>query len=97
MLEAKNDIIIEFFIMLSTVVIIAYGGYEVCKGRITIGALMLYVQYYSGLLTPFGVILQNVFDYASIRPSLKKIIEYLHVEDVELGKKLMEHLLHIKM
>ena len=88
MLEAKNDIIIEFFIMLSTVVIIAYGGYEVCKGRITIGALMLYVQYYSGLLTPFGVILQNVFDYASIRPSLKKIIEYLHVEDVELGKKI---------
>lgn len=88
MLEAKNDTIIEFFIMLSTVVIIAFGGYEVCKGRITIGALMLYVQYCSGLLSPFGVILQNVFDYASVRPSLKKIIDYLHVEDVATGKKM---------
>lgn len=88
MLEAKNDTIIEFFIMLSTVVIIAFGGYEVCKGRITIGALMLYVQYYSGLLSPFGVILQNIFDYVSVRPSLKKIIDYLHVEDVATGKKM---------
>ena len=49
---------------------------------------MLYVQYYSGLLSPFGVILQNIFDYVSVRPSLKKIIDYLHVEDVATGKKM---------
>ena len=90
MLEAKNDVIIEFFIMISIVVIIAYGGYEVCKERITIGVLMLYIQYYSGLLTPFGDILQNVFEYTSVRPSLNKIIEFLHVEDVDSGKKMNE-------
>jgi len=87
MIEAKNDTLIELFIMLSTVVIIAIGGYEVCQERITIGVLMLYVQYYGGLLSPFGVILQNIFEYGSIKPSLNKIIDYLDMETVQKGKK----------
>ncbi|MDD6400803.1 MAG: ABC transporter ATP-binding protein [Lachnospiraceae bacterium] len=87
MIEAKNDAVIEFFIMLSTIIIIALGGYEVCKGRITIGALMLYVQYYSGLLAPFGVVFQNIFEYASIRPSLRKVIQFWNDETTSKGKK----------
>ncbi len=76
-LEEKSEAIIGNFTMFPMVLILCVGGYFVCNESITIGALLLYIQYYSSLFSPIGQVLQSILEYESFRPSVLKIIDIL--------------------
>lgn len=79
--ETKCEKIIEFFMMLPIVSLLIIGGYEVFMERLTIGGLLLYIQYYNGLFSPFSLILNKIYDYERLRPSVKKVMQVLLADE----------------
>lgn len=78
-----NEIILNLVTSLPIVLLLIVGGYEVSIGKLTIGALLLYIQYYGSLFSPFQQIYEAIFEYENYKPSIKKVLELLEKEEIE--------------
>lgn len=85
LIESVNKGIIGLLTVLPTVVLLVVGALEVAKDQMTVGALLVYVQYYGSLFSPLGDIFSNIFSYEQYKPSILRVFECLK-ESVEEDK-----------
>lgn len=80
-----NNSLLSAIDLIPLVLILLIGGYEVSTKATSIGALMLYIQYYEGLFSPIREIMETVFNIESYKPSINRVI--LLLERTTINKK----------
>lgn len=71
--------------ILPIIAIMLIGGYEITKGAATIGALVVYIQYYQGLFAPINDVMSVLLSIETYKPSIKRIISLLERENSMSG------------
>ena len=77
MTSSTNEGILGLFAVFPTVLILMLGGYEVSKHQISVGALLLYVQYYTSLFSPVSVIYNKLCAMENVNPSIDSICKLI--------------------
>ncbi len=77
--------ILEIISYLNFVIIIGYGGYQVIKGDMTMGALVAFISYSNNLMRPIMEFGQLYMDIKSSGPSLDRINKILDLETKNKG------------
>lgn len=85
-----NSCILGLISFVPLCLILIIGGIEVNKGILTIGGLLLFIQYSSQLFTPFNNIYESAYTYSTALPSIKRVIKFLKASNQETGNE-MEH------
>lgn len=79
-IEALANGINGFLNLLPTIVILIYGGMEVAAGSLTVGSLIVYLEYYQGLFSPINELLSSSLESESFIPSIEHILEIINKE-----------------
>lgn len=83
LITSINEIILDLVTLIPMVLLLIVGGYEVSIGKLTVGALLLYIQYYGNLFSPFQEIYEAIFQYESYKPSIRKVLDLLEKEEID--------------
>lgn len=89
LMSVINEGVLGLTVLIPLCLLLTAGGYEVYKGDLTIGGLLLYIQYYGSLFSPFQGIYEAFFSLESYRPSINKIISFLEEEETDGYEKNM--------
>lgn len=76
-LDSFNEGLVGVINIAPMIILLIYGGYQVSVGEMTVGAVLLYVQYYQSLFSPLTAIFETIISFESFKPSIKKVIEVL--------------------
>ena len=88
---------LELSTTIGLILVTGYGGYEVFSGKISIGILIVFIQYCSRFATPLERVIMLRVSFNLIKPSLSRI-SALWGHDENLGKRLQnEQICEIKI
>jgi len=65
-----NESILDLFFLLPVCIILIAGGIEINNNALTIGGLLLFIQYSGQLYEPFTMIYEALYSYSSVLPSI---------------------------
>ena len=76
-----NNLANNFISTMSFVAILGYGGYKASMGTITIGTLIVFLQYSQKLFQPFYQLFQLIIDISKAKPSMERVFNLLQDEN----------------
>ncbi|WP_300601931.1 ABC transporter ATP-binding protein [Niabella sp.] len=67
----------SFFVMLSPLLILSYGSFQVMQGAASLGSIVAFIQYVNRLNSPINDMIYLHLDYAKAKVSMKRIYPLL--------------------
>lgn len=81
-----NESILDLFFLLPVCIILIAGGVEINNNALTIGGLLLFIQYSGQLYEPFTMIYEALYSYSSVLPSICRVQNFMENIDFSVGK-----------
>ena len=82
-----NESILDLFFLLPVCIILIAGGVQIHKNALTIGGLLLFIQYSGQLYEPFTMIYEALYSYSSVLPSICRLQNFMENVDFSIGKE----------
>lgn len=86
--ESLNGWLLKLVYLLPMCAIIILGSYEINKGVLTVGGLLLFLQYVGEVFAPFQNIYEMIFEFTELIPSFQRLQNLL---EHKLDKEVMEY------
>lgn len=86
-IESMNEFVLGLVYILPICVLLVVGSYEIQKSLLTVGGLLLFLQYTGEVFTPFFNFYNMMFEYTDMKPSLIRIQNLLYIEETPIFKE----------
>lgn len=77
MITVINDSILGILFIVPECIIILVGSMEISERTLSLGGLLLFIQYSGELFLPFTVIYETSFEFSSVVPAINRVKDFL--------------------
>lgn len=91
------NVIIELLSLLAQILLFTYGGIEVYNGNLSVGVLIVVMNYFSSLLQSANFFLNLGQSYQEALSSFDRLKPYLEMKQLSYGEKKIEKLTEISL